>query len=215
MHFLPEALDDYIQAYSQKEPKLLEQLNRETYQKVLQPRMLSGPYQGRVLSMISKLVNPKYILEIGTYTGYSALCLAEGLQKNGELHTIDINEELFDFQKKYFEKSDYKHQIHQHVGTALDIIPTLYMTFDLVFLDADKDNYVNYFHVLIDKIKPGGILLSDNVLWSGKVIEPIKVDDLSTQELLKYNKLLNEDPRLETVILPIRDGLTISRKKEA
>ncbi len=214
MHFLPETLDDYIQAHSQKEPKLLEQLYRETYQKVLQPRMLSGPYQGRVLSMISKLVNPKYILEIGTYTGYSALCLAEGLQKDGELHTIDINEELFDFQKKYFEKSDYKHQIHQHVGAALDIIPALDMTFDLVFLDADKDNYVNYFHVLIDKIKPGGILLSDNVLWSGKVIEPIKVDDLSTQELLKYNKLLNEDPRLETVIVPIRDGLTISRKKK-
>ena len=213
MHFLPEKIDDYIVSHSQKEPELLKALYRETYQKVLQPRMVSGPYQGRVLSMISKLVRPKYILEIGTYTGYSALCMAEGLQKDGELHTIDSNEELFDLQRKYFDKSDYKDQIHQHVGAALDIIPTLDMRFDLVFLDADKDNYVNYFHALIDKLKPGGILLSDNVLWSGKVVEPLKKDDLSTQVLMDYNRLLNEDDRVETVILPLRDGLTISRKK--
>lgn len=213
MHFLPEKIDDYVVRHSQEEPELLQQLTRETYQKILQPRMLSGPYQGRVLSMISKLVNPKNIMEIGTYTGYSALCLAEGMQSDGELHTIDINEELFDFQKKYFDKSDYKHQIHQHLGNALDIIPKLDMTFDLVFMDADKENYVNYFNIIIDKLNSGGILLSDNVLWSGKVVEPLKKDDTSTSILLDYNKLLNEDSRLETVLLPIRDGLTISRKK--
>lgn len=213
MHFLPEDLDNYIVAHSQQEPVLLQELNRETYQKVLQPRMLSGHYQGRVLSMISKLTNPKNILEIGTYTGYSALCLAEGMQANGELHTIDSNEELFDFQKKYFDKSDYNGQIHQHLGNALEIIPKLDVTFDLIFMDADKDNYVNYFNIVIDKLNPGGILLSDNVLWSGKVIEPLKKDDISTKVLLEYNKLLNEDHRVETVVLPIRDGLTISRKK--
>ncbi len=212
MHFIPEKLDDYVVAHSENEPELLQLLNRETYQKILQPRMLSGHYQGRVLSIISKLVNPKNILEIGTYTGYSALCLAEGMQKEGVLHTIDVNEELYDFQRKYFDKSGYGNQIVQHLGNALEIIPDLDVTFDLIFIDADKDNYPNYFNIIIDKLNTGGIILSDNVLWSGKVIEELKVDDISTKALLKYNKLLKEDPRLETVILPIRDGLTISRK---
>ena len=213
MQFLSEDLDKYVVAHSDNEPELLQQLNRETNQKILQPRMLSGHYQGRVLSMISKLVNPKTILEIGTYTGYSALCLAEGLQSEGELHTIDINEELYDFQKKYFDKSDYKNQIHQHIGNALDIIPELKRTFDLVFIDADKENYANYFHAIIEKINVGGIILSDNVLWSGKVLETkFKKEDTSTPALIKYNKLLKEDTRVETVMLPIRDGLTISRK---
>ncbi|MEY8870470.1 O-methyltransferase [Meridianimaribacter flavus] len=212
MHFLPQQLDDYVVAHSENEPELLQQLTRETYQKILQPRMLSGHYQGRVLSMISKLVNPKNILEIGTYTGYSALCLAEGMQSNGELDTIDINEELVDFQKKYFDKSQYGNQIHQHLGNALEIIPKLNKTFDLVFIDADKPNYVNYFHTIIDKLNVGGIILSDNVLWSGKVIEALKPDDASTKALLEYNALLKNDPRIETVLLPIRDGLTISRK---
>ena len=212
MHFISEALDDYVVNHSEDEPVLLQALTRETYQKILQPRMLSGHYQGRVLSMISKLVNPKYILEIGTYTGYSALCLAEGMQHNGELHTIDINEELEAFQRKYFNKSPYGHCIFQHIGNALDIIPTLNKTFDLIFIDADKDNYPNYFNIIIDQLKTGGILLSDNVLWSGKVIEPIKEDDISTKALLKYNRLLKDDPRVETIMLPIRDGLTISRK---
>ncbi|WP_335973886.1 O-methyltransferase [Gaetbulibacter jejuensis] len=212
MHFLPQQLDDYVVAHSENEPELLQQLTRETYQKILQPRMLSGHYQGRVLSMISKLVNPKNILEIGTYTGYSALCLAEGMQGNGELDTIDINEELVDFQKKYFDKSQYGNQIHQHLGNALEIIPKLNKTFDLVFIDADKPNYVNYFHTIIDKLNVGGIILSDNVLWSGKVIEALKPDDASTKALLEYNALLKNDPRVETVLLPIRDGLTISRK---
>jgi len=213
MHFLPEKIDDYVVKHSEDEPELLQQLNRETYQKILQPRMLSGHYQGRVLSMISKLVNPKNILEIGTYTGYSAICLAEGLQKNGELHTIDINEELNDFQRKYFDKSGYGKQIHQHLGDALDIIPKLDKTFDLVFIDADKENYANYFHAIINKLNQGGIILSDNVLWSGKVLETkFKKEDTSTPALIEYNKLLKEDKRVETLILPIRDGLTISRK---
>lgn len=212
MYFIPEALDDYVVKHSEDEPELLQQLSRETYQKILQPRMLSGHYQGRLLSIISKLVNPKNILEIGTYTGYSALCLAEGLQTSGTLHTIDINEELIDFQRKYFDKSLYGKQIFQHLGNALEIIPKLDKTFDLIFIDADKDNYPNYFNVIIDKLNLGGILLSDNVLWSGKVIEPIKKDDTATKALLEYNTLLKEDKRIETVILPIRDGLTISRK---
>lgn len=211
MHFLPENLDEYVVAHSQKEPAHLEQLTRETYQKILQPRMLSGPYQGRVLSMISKLVNPKSILEIGTFTGYSALCLAEGLQKDGVLHTIDIKEELMDFQRKHFDNSAFAKAIHQHLGQALDIIPTLNTSFDLVFIDADKRNYINYFHAIIDRMNPGGIILSDNVLWSGKVVEPLNEKDVDTKVLLEYNRLLNEDLRIETVLLPIRDGLTISR----
>lgn len=211
MHFITQELDDYVVAHSQKEPELLQQLTRETYQKILQPRMLSGHYQGRVLSMISKLVNPNSVLEIGTYTGYSALSLAEGMQKNGQLHTIDVNEELVDFQRKYFDKSGYGNQIHQHLGSAINIIPTLDIKFDLVFIDADKPNYVNYFNIIIDKMNPGGIILSDNVLWSGKILEPLQPKDESTKVLLEYNRLLNEDPRIETVLLPIRDGLTVSR----
>lgn len=213
MHFIPEELDNYVVAHSEDEPTLLQQLNRETYQKILQPRMLSGHYQGRVLSIISKMVNPKNILEIGTYTGYSALCLAEGMQSEGELHTIDINEELVDFQRKYFDKSGFGKQIHQHLGNAIDIIPNLNINFDLVFIDADKENYSNYFHVIIDKLNPGGIILSDNVLWSGKVLDTsFKKDDTSTPALIEYNKLLKADKRVETVVLPIRDGLTITRK---
>lgn len=213
MHFIPEALDDYVVAHSANEPELLKALTRETYQKILQPRMLSGHYQGRLLSMLSKLIRPKTILEIGTYTGYSALCLAEGMQLEGELHTIDINEELHDFQRKYFDASDYGNQIYQYTGDALTIIPEINTTFDLVFIDADKPNYPAYFHAIIDKMNPNGIILSDNVLWSGKVLEPLQKNDISTETLLVYNTLLKEDSRVETVVLPIRDGLTISRVK--
>jgi predicted O-methyltransferase YrrM len=213
MHFISNQLEAYITSYSEDEPKLLQELHRETYQKMLQPRMLSGHYQGRVLSMISKLIKPKTILEIGTYTGYSAICLAEGLRKNGELHTIDSNEELYDFQRKYFERSRFGDLIYQHLGNALDIIPTLNSSFDLVFIDADKENYANYFNLIIEKLNTGGIILSDNVLWSGKVMEQPDEKDTSTQALIGYNKLLKEDDRIETIILPIRDGLTISRKK--
>lgn len=212
MHFISAELESYIEKNSEDEPELLKQLSRETFQKILQPRMLSGHYQGRVLSMISKLINPKYILEIGTYTGYSALCLAEGLQKDGELHTIDMNEELLDFQRNYFDKSCYGHQIHQHLGNALEILTEMDMTFDLVFIDADKENYTNYFNLIIDKLRHGGLILSDNVLWSGKVIESLKQDDSSTKAIVEYNQLLKDDKRIETVILPIRDGLTLSRK---
>jgi len=213
MNFLSETLEAYITKHSEDEPELLQQLNRETHQKIMQPRMLSGHYQGRVLSMISKLVNPMSVLEIGTYTGYSAICLAEGLQKNGELHTIDVNEELIDFQRKYFDASGYGKQIHQHLGDALEIIPKLDTTFDLVFIDADKENYANYFHLIMDKLQPGGIILSDNVLWSGKVVEPLKKDDSSTKALIHYNQLLKDDDRVETLLLPIRDGLTVCRRK--
>ncbi|RDK84651.1 O-methyltransferase [Marinirhabdus gelatinilytica] len=213
MDFLPEKIENYVVKHSQPEPELLQKLSRETWQKVLAPRMLSGHLQGRVLSMLSKLIRPKRILEIGTYTGYSALCLAEGLQQNGQLHTIDINEELFDFAQKYFDVSAYKDNIFQHTGNALEIIPKLEENFDLVFIDADKHNYVNYLELLIPKLGSGAIILSDNVLWSGKVVEPLKEDDMDTKVLLKYNKMLKEHPGLETVLLPIRDGLTISRVK--
>ncbi len=213
MHFISEKLDDYVVRHSEEEPALLAALTRETYQKILQPRMLSGHYQGRVLSVLSKLIRPKTILELGTFTGYSALCLAEGLDKDGVLHTIDVNEELVDFQRRYFNKSEYGPQIVQHLGSAMDIIPTLETTFDLVFMDADKPNYINYFHQIIDKLNPGGVILSDNVLWSGKVIEVLDPSDISTKIVLEYNALLKEDPRLETVLLPIRDGLTVSIKK--
>lgn len=213
MDFLPKNLDQYVVLHSEDEPELLQQLNKETWQKILVPRMLSGHYQGRILAMLSKLVKPKSILEIGTYTGYSALCLAEGLDENGILHTIDHNEELVDFQKKYFDKSPSKNQIKQYLGNALDIIPTIKESFDLVFIDADKSNYSNYFNLVIDKMNKGGIILSDNVLWSGKVIETPDAKDEETKELINYNKLLKNDLRIETILLPIRDGLTISRVK--
>lgn len=213
MYFLPKKLDEYIVEHSETEPELLQQLTRETYQKVLQPIMLSGPYQGRVLSIIAKLVNPKTILELGTFTGYSTICLAEGLHTEGTLHTIDVNEELVDLQRKYFDKSGFGHQIKQHTGNALDIIPQINTSFDLIFIDADKPNYSNYFNLIIDKLNPGGVILSDNVLWHGKVVEQLNPKDSSTKAVLEYNKLLKNDDRIETVVLPIRDGLTISRKK--
>lgn len=213
MHFLSENLEDYIAQHSQEEPELLKKLTRETHLKVLQPRMLSGHYQGRLLSMISKLISPKVIVEIGTFTGYATLCLAEGLSKDGIIHTIDVNEELVDFQRSFFDQSPYGTQIKQHLGQALDIIPTLPDGIDLVFIDADKKNYLNYFDIIIEKMNRGGVILSDNVLWSGKVLEEVKKNDKRTQILLEYNKKINEDPRVESVLLPIRDGLTISRVK--
>ena len=213
MNFLPEKIDDYSVSHSQKEPQILQELTKETWQKVVNPRMLSGAFQGRVLSMISKLIQPKNILEIGTYTGYSAICIAEGLQEHASIDTIDKNEELADLQNKYFEKSGFRNKIIQHVGLALEIIPTIHKKFDLVFIDADKSNYVNYFHLMVDKMNSGGVILSDNVLWSGKVVEELSPKDLDTKVLLEYNKLLNSDDRIETVLLLIRDGLTISRVK--
>ena len=201
MDFLPEKIDDYVVAHSQEEPELLQQLSRETWQKILAPRMLSGHLQGRVLSMLSKLLQPTYILEIGTYTGYSALCLAEGMVPNGQLHTIDINEELHSFQRRYFDASGYGERIVQHTGNALDIVPTLAYDFDLVFIDADKRNYPNYIDLLLPRLSSGAVILSDNVLWSGKVVETIAPDDEDTQALVRYNKLLNEHPKLENGVI--------------
>ncbi|MFK8265610.1 O-methyltransferase [Capnocytophaga cynodegmi] len=211
MHFLPQKIENYATQHSEEEPKLLQELSRRTHLNVLQPRMLSGHFQGRVLSLLSKMIQPKTILEIGTYTGYATLCLAEGLQKEGILHTIDIKEELQDLQREFFDKSGKGNQIIQHLGQAIDIIPKLETTFDLVFIDADKQNYANYFDLVINKMNSGGIILSDNVLWSGKVVEEIKSNDKQTKALLAYNQKLKEDSRVETVLLPIRDGLTISR----
>jgi caffeoyl-CoA O-methyltransferase len=211
MHFISQELEDYIEQHSENEPALLAALNKETYQKILLPRMLSGHFQGRVLSMLSKLIRPVNILEIGTFTGYAALCLCEGIQENGQLHTIDIKEELVDFQRKYFDKSPWGNQIVQHLGEAISILPTLELKFDLVFIDADKENYINYFELILPKMNKGGIILSDNVLWSGKVLEPLQKNDLSTKVLLEYNELLKNDSRVESVLLPIRDGLTVSR----
>lgn len=211
MHFLSEALENYITDHSEKEPELLRELTRETHLKVIQPRMITGHYQGRVLSMLSKLIHPKNILEIGTYTGYSAICLSEGLQKTGSLHTVDINEELTEFQRKYFDRSEFGPQIIQHTGDAITIVPELDLVFDLIFIDAEKKSYPSYFELAIQKTRPGSIILSDNVLWSGKVLEPIDPKDKATQVLLDFNTRLKEDPRVETVLLPIRDGLTLCR----
>ncbi len=213
MHFLSDELDIYVTNHSEIEPELLAQLNKETHQKILQPRMLSGHFQGRVLSMLSKIIHPTNILEIGTYTGYATLCLAEGLAENGTIDTLDIEEELVDFQRKYFDRSTWANQIIQHLGDALEIIPTLNKKYDLVFIDADKENYINYFHLIVPMMNKGGIILSDNVLWSGKVLEEVKPNDITTKILLKYNQLLKDDKRVETVLLPIRDGLTVSRVK--
>lgn len=211
MHFLSDQLEQYIADHSQIEPQLLASLNHETHQKILQPRMLSGHFQGRVLSMLSKIIRPDNILEIGTYTGYATLCLAEGLQPNGTIHTIDINDELVAIQQKYFSQSDYSSQIKAYVGDAQQIIPDLNVNFDLVFIDADKQNYAAYFDLILSKMNKGGIILSDNVLWSGKVVEPVKPNDKSTQAIMTYNQKINTDPRVETVLLPIRDGLTVTR----
>ncbi len=211
MHFISEELENYVVQHSENEPELLHQLNKETHQKILQPRMLSGHFQGRVLSLLSKILNPKHILELGTYTGYATLCLAEGLQESGTIDTIDINEELEEIQNKYFQQSGKRSQIIQHIGNALELIPTLNKKFDLVFIDADKENYINYWNMIVPMMNKGGVLLSDNVLWSGKVLNEVKANDKSTRTLLEYNQITKNDPRVTTVLLPIRDGLTVSR----
>ena len=211
MHFLSEELESYAAQHTEDEPLLLQELNKRTHLNVLQPRMISGHFQGRFLSLLSKMVQPRTILVIGTYTGYATLCLAEGLQPDGVLHTIDIKEELTDLQREFFDRSGYGSQIVQHLGKAADIIPSLNTTFDLVFIDADKQNYAHYFDLVIEKMNRGGIILSDNVLWSGKVVEEVKPNDKHTQALMAYNRKIKDDPRVETVLLPIRDGITLSR----
>lgn len=211
MHFLPESLENYITLHSENEPAILTELTRETHLKVVQPRMITGHYQGRVLSMLSKLIKPRKVLEIGTYTGYSAICLAEGLAADGMLHTIDINEELSEIQRRFFDKSGFGDRIIQHTGDALKIVPEMDQVFDLVFIDAEKKMYDAYFETVIEKTSRGSIILTDNVLWSGKVIEPLEKKDLVTRALLEYNEKLKNDPRVETVLLSIRDGLTLCR----
>jgi predicted O-methyltransferase YrrM len=211
MHFISEALEAYAEKHSDDEPALLAALNRETQQKILHSQMLSGHLQGRLLSMLSKLAKPSHILEIGTYTGYATLCLAEGLAENGTIDTIDINEELYDFQRSYFDRSPWRKQIKQHVGKALDIIPSIDKKFDLVFIDADKENYASYFELIVPKMSKGGLILSDNVLWKGKILDAVDDKDKKTKALAAYNLLLKDDSRVETLLLPIRDGLTVCR----
>ncbi len=210
MDFISDKLADYLNKNSEKEPEILSQLSIETHQKILQPRMLSGHIQGRFLSFISKIKSPEKILEIGTYTGYSTICLAEGLSKNGKIDTIDKNEELIKIQNKYFEKSGYRNKIIQHTGDALDILKNLNEKYDIIFIDADKENYINYFNQVSNKLSKNGIIISDNVLWSGKVLDSNKMDQ-ETSTLVQFNKIINDDKRFKSIILPIRDGISISR----
>ena len=210
-NFIKTGILEYSEYNSQEEPSLLKELNRETHLKVLNPRMLSGAFQGRLISLISKLINPKKVLEIGTYTGYSALCIYEGLDEKGVIHTIDKNEELVEIQKKYFKKTGDVQKFIQYTGIALDIIPEINETFDLIFLDADKENYINYFNCIINKLNKCGVILADNVLWSGKVIDKNQQDN-TTNILRRFNDMVNNDSRVETILLPIRDGISIIRK---
>ena len=211
MDFISEKLTEYISRNSNIEPEILARLNQETHQKILKPRMLSGHIQGRFLSMISKMKSPSTILEIGTYTGYGTLCLLEGLKKDGKIFTIDRNEELLKIQNKYFEESGKRDKIIQLTGNAKEILNDLNETYDLVFIDADKENYIEYFKQVSERLNKNGIIISDNVLWSGKVLDSSLEKDEETNALVNFNKILNEDKRFETVILPLRDGLSISR----
>jgi len=210
MDFISDKLADYLNKNSEKEPEILSRLSNETHQKILQPRMLSGHIQGRFLSFISKIKSPDKILEIGTYTGYSTICLAEGLSKNGKIDTIDKNEELIKIQNKYFEESGYRSNIIQHTGNALDVLEKLNEKYDIIFIDADKENYINYFNQVSNKLSKNGIIISDNVLWSGKVLDS-KQKDEETSTLVEFNKIINRDKRFKSIILPIRDGISISR----
>lgn len=211
MEFLPEDLHKYIEDHSEPESDLLQRINRETHLHVLKPRMLSGHLQGRVLSMISHMVIPENILEIGTFTGYATLCLAEGLKQGGHLITIDSNSELAPRTQSYFDDSKWKNQIEMKVGDAINIIPALEQKWDLVFIDADKVNYCNYFDLVIEKMNPNGIIIADNVLWSGKISDTTKSDQ-ATQSLRQFNMKVHADSRVQNVLFPIRDGLMMMRK---
>ncbi|WP_242923034.1 O-methyltransferase [Pontibacter liquoris] len=214
MEFLDEELQQYAEAHTSPESALLHKVNRQTHLSVLKPRMLSGHMQGRILAMFSQMLQPRQILEIGTYTGYSALCLAEGLQAGGTLHTIDINEELEDRVRSYFEEAGLTACIKYYLGNALEIIPTIEATFDLVFIDADKINYARYYDLVLDRVRPGGYIIADNVLWSGKVLAKYRKKlDEDTKAVLDFNQMVQDDARVENVLLPVRDGLLIARKK--
>lgn len=212
MDFIDSRIQSYSEEHTISETKVLRNLNRETNLKVMRPRMLSGHLQGRMLSMFSNMVRPNYVLEIGTYTGYSAICLAEGLSENGKLVTIEINEELEDFARDYFIKSGYSKVIEPLIGDALQLIPELDYSWDLVFIDADKVNYGNYFDLVLDKVRKGGYIIADNVLWSGKVVEAIESNDRDTKALIEFNKKVHDDNRVENLLLPVRDGLMILRR---
>jgi caffeoyl-CoA O-methyltransferase len=210
MDLINESIQHYAEQHTSSEADLLKKIDRDTHAKVMMPRMLSGHLQGRVLSMISHMIRPQRILEIGTYTGYSAVCLAEGLQEGGKLITIDINEELEDRVRDYFAASSYNNNIEYKIGNAVEVIPALNETFDLVFIDADKERYGVYFDLVIDKVRNGGFILADNVLWSGKVLDA--KPDKDTRAILEFNKKIQDDPRVENVLLPIRDGIMLMRK---
>jgi len=212
MNFLASELDTYVVAHTENEPEILADLNRKTWIEILNPRMIAGHFQGRVLSMLSHMIKPTNVLEIGTFTGYSAICWGEGLAQNGEIHTIDINEELEDLAKEYVAKSGLKDAIHFHIGNALDIIPTLNKKWDLVFLDADKSNYTNYYNLVFDHVEKGGYIIADNVLWNGKVIDSKSFEEVDTKAIISFNKMVQNDDRVQNVLFPIRDGLMVIRK---
>jgi predicted O-methyltransferase YrrM len=206
-------LNDYILTHIDEEPLPLVSLNRKAHTDLLRPRMIAGHLQGRILKMLVRIQQPQRILEIGTYTGYATLCLAEGLPEGGEIHTIEIDDEMEDFIRNQFEQSDLKNKIHLHIGDALELIPRLGGQFDLVFIDADKRNYCEYYESVFDKVKKGGIILADNTLWSGKILEQPHPNDKQTIGILRFNEMIAKDARIEKVILPLRDGLTIIYKK--
>jgi caffeoyl-CoA O-methyltransferase len=212
MEFIDPLLDEYVCAHTENEPAILKELNRKTHLSVLQPRMLSGHFQGRVLSMLSHMIKPENVLEIGTYTGYSALCFAEGIREGGKVITIDVNEELEDLVREYIDKAGMNDKIDYRIGDAMEIIPTLSEQFDVIFIDADKKNYCNYYDLVFDKVKTGGYIIADNVLWSGKVLEDNETLDRETKILMDYNNKVHNDVRVQVVLLPIRDGLMIARK---
>ncbi|MCC7331961.1 MAG: class I SAM-dependent methyltransferase [Flavobacteriales bacterium] len=212
MNFLPESIEDYIKTHTETESEILKDINHETWEKVLNPRMLSGHVQGRILSMLSHMINPNNILEIGTFTGYSAICLAEGLQENGCIDTIDNNEELESLARKNFKRSGLEKKINLMVGDATQIIPTLTKMYDLVFIDADKINYSLYYELIFDKVKTNGYIIADNVLWNGKVTSTPKNDDIDTLSIINFNAKIQSDNRVQNVLFGVRDGLMVIRK---
>ena len=212
MEFIDPNLDAYVCEHTQSEPEILKELNRKTHLEVLQPRMLSGHFQGRVLSMLSHMIKPRRVLEIGTYTGYSALCFAEGLSDDGKVFTIDVNEELEDLVKEFVAKSGMEDKIECLIGDAANFIPAMNEEWDIVFIDADKKSYCKYYELVFNKVKKGGYIIADNVLWSGKVLEDYESLDRETKIIMDYNNMIHNDPRVEHVLLPIRDGLMIARK---
>jgi len=213
MDFLPEEIQRYADRHTDAESPLLNRLNRETHQKVLAPRMISGHMQGRILAMLTQMIRPKRVLEIGTYTGYSAICMAEGLAEGGVIITLDKNEEIEEMVRGYFDEAGLTEVMDYRLGDALQLIPEIDGPLDLVFIDADKINYYNYFKLVIEKVRPGGFIIADNVLWSGKVLETGKKTDKDTQAIIDFNRLVHADDRVEKVLFPVRDGLMVIRKK--